>query len=632
MLRTKSYLPYSASSPSSSFATKGLDADTGIPIPLDGLLSPSLSSPADRGLKRTLDGDEREGRPSTKGLRLSTDGQFSRYSTNDDGRGEHRSTGGWGTRMEGPVVNGYRHDMEVYGADVGIIGGTTMTMPNMNGPKSLNGRRQQVYQPPDQKRGICRDYHSMFMLISFRTFTKFYALDNGYCARGAMCKYSHAEDAVVPGLFPINSPIPLPFMSMFAGANPFGFNPVGAYDPHEARMDMRPMGNRPPRAPLLPRIQQEDGTQILHRSRASGELPVIQDLTPILPDDDNTQRVTFPQPPLQPSMGDHQILPPPPPPDAIGVSDYPMGNEGTNGESFVSTIPSADLVHPTEMGLKPHHSSFRGRGVNRGLRGSFPGEIHKFRPERRNDKTLVVEKIPDDNLRLEQVNEWFKRFGTVTNVAIDSSTAKALISFSKHEEAYAAWKSQEAIFGNRFVKVFWHRPMEGHGQAGAKLLAASAPLIASISGTKQTSPTPTATILKSNPQKQSPTKSLASSSSLAAKHQLLEKQIAEQKKLMASLATASSEEKKTILAQLRTLGEKMKVKPREAVGGPALSQRPDTPPANHDDKERERLDKELEMHNAAAAGGDESTAALRAKLEKLKAEVSLDPSRRQFVD
>ena len=583
-----------------------------------------MSSPSDRSLKRTLDEDEREGRPSAKALRLSTDGQFSRYSTNDDTRGEHRPTGGWSTRTEGPVVNGYRHDMEAYGADVGIIGGTTMPMPNTNGLKSLNGRRQQVYQPPDQKRGICRDYHSMFMLISFRTFTKFYALDNGYCARGAMCKYSHAEDAVVPGLFSINSPMSLPFMSMFAGANPFGFNPVGAaYDPHEARMDMRPMGNRPPRAPLLPRIQQEDGTQVLHRSSASGELPVIQDLTPILPDDDNTQRVIIPQQPLQPSTGDHHTLPPP---GAIGADDYPMENEGTNGESFVPIIPSADLVLPTETGSKFNHSGFRGRGVNRGLRGSFPGEIHKFRPERRNDKTLVVEKIPDDKLRLEQVNEWFKRFGTVTNVAIDSSTAKALISFSKHEEAYAAWKSQEAIFGNRFVKVFWHRPMEGHGQAGAKLLAASAPLIASISGAKQTSPTPAAIVPKSATPKQSPAKSLPSSSSLATKHQLLEKQIAEQKKLMASLATASGEEKKTILAQLRTLGEKMKPKPTEAAGGPGLSQQLDAAPANHDDKERERLDKELEMHNAAVAGGDESTAALRAKLEKLKAEVPLDLS------
>ena len=103
-------------------------------------------------------------------------------------------------------------------------------------------------------------------------------------------------------------------------------------------------------------------------------------------------------------MDDHQT----PPPDAIGARDYPMENGGTAGELFAPIIPSADPVHPTETGSKFNHSSFRGRGVNRGCGGSFLGEIHKFHPERSNDKTLVVEKIPDDKLRLEQVNEWFK--------------------------------------------------------------------------------------------------------------------------------------------------------------------------------------------------------------------------------
>ncbi|KAF8965118.1 DHS-like NAD/FAD-binding domain-containing protein [Flammula alnicola] len=100
------------------------------------------------------------------------------------------------------------------------------------------------------------------------------------------------------------------------------------------------------------------------------------------------------------------------------------------------------------------------------------------RPETRNDKTLVVEKIPEDKLSLESINSWFKRFGTVTNVAIDTNNAKALVSFSNHDEAHAACKSEDAVFGNRFVKVFWHRPMEGHGQVGARMLAPSAPLVA----------------------------------------------------------------------------------------------------------------------------------------------------------
>jgi len=84
----------------------------------------------------------------------------------------------------------------------------------------------------------------------------------------------------------------------------------------------------------------------------------------------------------------------------------------------------------------------------------------------RRDKTLVVEKIPDDHLSLGAVSDWFKKFGTVTNVAVDPPTAKALVTFAEHDQAWKAWKSEEAVFGNRFVKVYWHRPLVGRGGRG----------------------------------------------------------------------------------------------------------------------------------------------------------------------
>lgn len=170
VLRTKSYLPYSAASPSSSsFPSKSLD--TGIPIPLDGLLSPSLPNAPDRNLKRSIENDERDGRPPAKGPRLSTEGQFSRY-TNGQGRPDTRSTGGWGGRQDRSSGNGYRDGMEMYGNAMGIPAAMMMAA-GMNGQMGqMNGRHQQAYQPPDQKRGICRDYHSTFFLfLSLRLVT-----------------------------------------------------------------------------------------------------------------------------------------------------------------------------------------------------------------------------------------------------------------------------------------------------------------------------------------------------------------------------------------------------------------------------------------------------------------------------
>lgn len=451
----------------------------------------------------------------------------------------------------------------------------------------------------------------------------------------------------------------MPFMPMFPnGGVPFGMNggAGAAYDPHEARMDMRPMGGglgngvgRPQaRAPLLPRIQQEDGSRVVHSVHASGELPVIQDLTPSLPPDDATLQ-------SQSQSQSQQPQPPPPPPPHRQPQLRPQINHsegygpihrngGVSGHTVQSINGHVDveMASPPQMAppISNRGSGFRGgiRGGGRG-RGTFGGEVHNFRPERRTDKTLVVEKIPDEKLSLEHVNGWFKRFGTVTNVAIDSSNAKALVSFANHDEAHAAWKSEDAVFNNRFVKLFWHRPMEGHGKVGARMLAASAPLVANFTTKETTTPTPappppapaaSAPPLASTsaiPRKSSTTTSIPATA-LAAKQQLLEQQIAEHQSLMASLETVSADEKKHIMTRLRKLGEEMKPTSSPTSSPLIALGNKNRGTEDHERKERERLDKELELHHATAAveGEEESTEDLKAKLERLKAEVHLTMS------
>jgi RNA-binding protein 26 len=148
VLRTKSYLPYGTTPSTSAFP-----ADTGIPIPMD---MPSSSTSPDRTRKRSFDNDERDGRPPAKGPRLSSEGQFSRYSDGRGGVPDSRSTGGWGARVERPPVGGYRDQPPQM--NPGGMG--------MNGGGQMNGRRPQPYLPPDQKRGICRDYHSAHRIRS----------------------------------------------------------------------------------------------------------------------------------------------------------------------------------------------------------------------------------------------------------------------------------------------------------------------------------------------------------------------------------------------------------------------------------------------------------------------------------
>ncbi|KAF8203306.1 hypothetical protein BJ912DRAFT_1019043 [Pholiota molesta] len=563
VIRTKSYLPYQAVQEN--------------PNPLDALLTPTSTSP-DRTRKRSTTDDERDGRPPAKGPRLNTDGQFSRYGNvgnGADGRMGPHSSGGW-TRppfRDGTMGMGMGMGMGPYAGPMSGMG--------MGGMGMMNGRRPQGYQPPDQKRGICRDYHN-----------------SGYCARGAMCKYSHGDDAFMQG---------------------------AAYDPHESRMDMRPMGGRQhQRAPLLPRSSYAP-------INASGELPVIQDLTPAIPPDippaesQSQGDVDMQQPGPRP-----QVPPPNMPPQT--TNGYPPMHGNMNGNAY-QPGPAMEVDHMHMPGMRPPtlgRGQFRGgRGGGGRGRGTFGGEVHNFRPEKRNDKTLVVEKIPEDKLSLESVNSWFKRFGTVTNVAIDANNAKALVSFSGHEEAHAAWKSEDA--------VFWHRPMEGHGQVGARMLAASATAVANMGGSSESTPpqsaavsstsTPAPTATASTPASRKPSvtpgPSSSAASALAAKSQLLEQTLAEQKKLMAALDTASPEEKKEIMAQFRKLDEEMtKLKassPTPAPTAKVAGKKPADGLTEHERKERERLDKELEMHGGEKLG--ESAEDLQAKLQRLKEEV-----------
>lgn len=141
-LRTKSYLPYSTSSPPTGIDASSSAAvlDGGIPIPLDALMASTEGDSPDRRRKRGLEYDDSDLRPS-KGPRLNDDGQHPRPSRGGfGGRGER------GGRM---MISGRADYM-----DGGMNGAMDMGM----GGGTMNGRG--AYRPPDRGRGICRDYHS----------------------------------------------------------------------------------------------------------------------------------------------------------------------------------------------------------------------------------------------------------------------------------------------------------------------------------------------------------------------------------------------------------------------------------------------------------------------------------------
>ena len=134
-LRSKSYTPYTTGPPSFHSSSDN-SQDAGIPIPLDGLISPSATSPG-RGTKRSRDGDDRDGRGPPKGPRLGNEGYFARQTNGYSGEGWQRGQDGFrGDAMDGGMQNGF--------------------------PQG-----QRVMLP----KGVCRDYHcacySYVLLLQF---------------------------------------------------------------------------------------------------------------------------------------------------------------------------------------------------------------------------------------------------------------------------------------------------------------------------------------------------------------------------------------------------------------------------------------------------------------------------------
>ena len=290
-------------------------------------------------------------------------------------------------------------------------------------------------QPPEK----CRNYFGAFSSVP-AVDSAHSIVEIGYCNVGPSCPYYHGEDAMMSNGTPMGFPngipngmaggMPMPFppnmnpaiaFQMLNGLFPPGFHP-GVFGPG---FGMNGPFNGMPMFPNQPQIND------------SG----IQDLTP------RGQQHR--------RNGGHSQS-----------EDSMMTDGGQNG----MVESSMGQQQPNQF---PRHERGPSRGGGRG-RGARPERSHRSNVVDPNATTIVVEKLPPEKVNIPDLTTYFGKFGTVTNVGLDPRGNRALVSFATHQEAHAAWKSEDAIFGNRFVVVFWHRPAPGGGAAGQKALEASA--------------------------------------------------------------------------------------------------------------------------------------------------------------
>ena len=230
-------------------------------------------------------------------------------------------------------------------------------------------------------------------------------------------------------------------------------------------------------------------------------------------------------------------------------------------------------------------------------------------PVDRSTTTLVITDIPAPSLSVQAIREYFARFGEVTNIALESSSRRALISFGSNAEAYAAWKADEAVFGSRHVRVLWHRPRPGQGAAGQIALEKSRDLMANMKALEN----------GSGPQGEVKASLSGPESRLAAtlaeldareKGAKRETMMAEQKVLLKRAKEGSKEEKVLILKRLKAISKEMESldKPKVEEGDEGMGG-------------KERLDRELEKHGMET-NDQEELMRLSAQLSALRDKVS----------
>ncbi|KAN0065550.1 hypothetical protein ACQY0O_001387 [Thecaphora frezii] len=470
-----------------------------------------------------------------------------------------------------------------------------------------NGRKQ-----------MCRDFHNM-----------------GYCPRGASCKYEHSIN-VMPGM-----PGQMP-MGQFGMPPMMGPGPMGPMrpPPHMGQAPMMfpgaPPGYGMPPQGWAPNVRPPPA---MHNGGSPG--PHGANGLPHRPPAAGIEAGA-----LAARLGSQA----PPSPHAL----HDGSGEATDVGADASVQPVAP-PHLTSVVLGAGGAAGRGgfgvRGRGRG--GGPPGH---FASQRRSNTTLVIENVPAEHLDLIKVNEYFKRFGTITNISIDVPGSKALVSYSQPHEAKAAHESPDVIFGNRFVKVYFQRldePLAAGGAAGSSAAATPPgqpqPRPAYQQPLKSNFvPGQTSNVYHARP----PASAAAGALGAAAeerkkliedqkqKQSQLDAQLAEQKTLLAKLSdkNVSAEERKAAMASLKKLGDDIKATTdavKAAVAAVAAA-----PPAaaagtggakdgldsqhwkeQREKREKEQLDRELELHSKGASPGS-TTEELRKKLESLKAEAA----------
>ncbi|XP_054279782.1 RNA-binding protein 26-like isoform X2 [Macrosteles quadrilineatus] len=256
--------------------------------------------------------------------------------------------------------------------------------------------------------------------------------EKGFCMRGEMCPYDHGKDPVVledvgqvlnfsaPGLPPTTLEPPVPPM-VAPGMNLHHRPPINLveYNPDAPSMDSRMWSKQP--------FRTSAGRSLLQRGGMM-RAPLALGFPP------HHQRELISVPVGEENAGYYHGVPNPMkrqcPPDFSNDAE---------------SVPVKQRFDYSRLGP-------RGRGGN---------------------CSLQLKKVPKGLNNIAHLHNHFYKFGKIVNIQVsfEGDPEAALITFTSHAEASAAYKSTEAVLNNRFIKVFWYNPDKDNKQENISPLA-----------------------------------------------------------------------------------------------------------------------------------------------------------------
>lgn len=275
--------------------------------------------------------------------------------------------------------------------------------------------------------------------------------EKGYCMRGEMCPYDHGVDPVVLEdtalsrvltFGPNGAPQVVPDGAVVVPPPPGSVTPANANVPPPGLMNPQMVGMI-----AMPGFHQR--ANMIH----SGV-----EYNPSAPG------MLYHRPGFRPRG----------PPPIRGPSLQPHNNNGGPfGQSIQRELISVPVMDgPNTMGYKRRSDYNQDVPPMKKRQGGF--DFNRLGPRAGGQPlknpancSLELKKVPRGMNNISHLNNHFCKFGKIVNIQVcfEGDPEGAIVTFSSHAEANAAYRSTEAVLNNRFIKVFWHSGNSGAAPA-----------------------------------------------------------------------------------------------------------------------------------------------------------------------